>query len=444
MKTSPGRKYLPFACGAVFTVLLAVSCATSYTGEMRGITSQLRNDRPDLALEEFRQTFSDSTGRDRLLYLMELGNLLRLAGEYGSAESILLQADRLSDQQRGLELGQQVGSFLTSDLALEFRGADYEKVMINYCLAVCYAAQGNMEDALVECRRVNDKLRAMNVNYENNPNRYSDDAFVRYFMGVLFEKAGDLNNALVAYRNSASVYESDYARYYGLPAPERVRADVLRLSSRLGMESVHSGYASEWPDVEWDGLGPGDGRGELVVIMEVGLIPPRQERTTTFMTDDRVYRIALPAIPGGRSARSSLAVSSGSAVAAGFLAEDLTGIARKNLEDHAGRDVARAVARLAIKAGISEAGEEIVEELTEEGSCIAQLTGIVLSIFGAATEQADLRAWLTLPSQIYVARLALPAGTHPVNVSLDGRTVYSTESIPIEAGGIQLLFLRDF
>ncbi|OPL20060.1 MAG: hypothetical protein AVO35_00980 [Candidatus Aegiribacteria sp. MLS_C] len=436
-------KRLLMTFGTVLALIVSASCATSYTGDMRRVTSELRNNDPDQALEEFRRTFSDSTGRDRLLYLMELGNLLRLAGEYGQAGSVLLQADRLSDRQRGVDLGQQVGSFLTSDTALEFRGADYEKVMINYCLAVCYAAQGNMEDALVECRRVNDKLRALNVNYEDNPNRYRDDAFVRYFMGVLFEKAGDLNNALVAYRNSVSVYDSDYGEYYGLPAPDRVRADVLRLSSRLGMQSVYSEYASDWPDVEWEGLGPDVERGELVVIMEVGLIPPRQERTSTFMVDDRVYRIALPAIPGGSRVRSSLVVSSGSSVSSGFLTEDLTGIARKNLEDHAGRDVARAVARLAVKAGVSEAGEEIVEELTEEGSGIARFTGLVLSIFGAATEQADLRAWLTLPSQIYVARIALPAGEHPVNVSLDGRTVYSTGSMPIEAGGIELLFLRD-
>jgi len=102
---------------------------------MRHVTSNLRMDRPDLALEEFRSDFTDSTGKDRLLYLMELGNLMRLSGDYASAEDLLLKADRLSDQQRGIELDQEIGAFLTSDLALEFRGADYEKVFINYCLA---------------------------------------------------------------------------------------------------------------------------------------------------------------------------------------------------------------------------------------------------------------------------------------------------------------------
>ncbi|MFO8183108.1 MAG: hypothetical protein R6U39_02935, partial [Candidatus Aegiribacteria sp.] len=222
----------------IFMAVLLAGCGAGYTRDMRSVTFDLRNDRPDQAVEEFRNTFTDSTGRNRLLYLMELGNLLRLAGDYDAAERLLLEADRLSDQQRGVRLDQEAGAFLTSDLALEFRGADYEKVMINYCLAVCYAARGNMQDALVECRRVNDKLRALNVRYENNRNRYSDDAFIRYFMGILYEKSGDLNNALIAYRNSATVYDSSYARHYGITVPDRVISDILRLSSRLGMTSV--------------------------------------------------------------------------------------------------------------------------------------------------------------------------------------------------------------
>ncbi len=420
-----------------------LGCAAGYSRTMRPVTDELRSGRPDLAVDEFRESFSDSTGKDRLLYLMELGNLMRLAGEYPEARNLLLQADRLSDQQRGTELGQQAASFLTSDLALEFRGADYEKVMINYCLASCYAAEGNMEDALVECRRVNDKLRALNLSYENNRNRYSDDAFVRYFMGILFEKAGDINNALIAYRNSSAVYDSSYAQYYGLPTPGRLKADILRLSQQLGMQSIHDGYRNQWPDVEWSGTGADENNGEAVVILEFGLIPPKVEESSTFVVDDKVYRVSLPTIRYRGRRNHVVRMFSNSLDSRGFLAEDLAGIASKNLEDQAGRDIARAVARLAVKAGISAAGQEAVEQLTDENSGISQLTGLVLSIFGAATEQADLRAWLTLPSQIYVARLTLPAGRNPLTVTLDGRTVYSSDTLTVRPGEIKLIFLRE-
>jgi hypothetical protein len=434
---------MSFAAAAIIAAVVLSGCATDYTREMRPVTSNLRMDRPDLAIEEFRKNFTDSTGRNRLLYLMELGNLMRLSGDFAGAQNLLLQADRLSDQQRGIELGQEVEAFLSSDLALEFRGADYEKVFINYCLAVSYASENNMEDALVECRRVNDKLRVLNQDYEENKNRYSDDAFIRYFMGILYEKAGDLNNALIAYRNSASVYDSSYAVDYGLPAPGRVRSDILRLSSTLGMQSIYQDYSTRWPCESWENEGPDQDHGEIVVILEVGMIPARIEKSYTFIVNDRVYRVSLPAIALRRRESWTVTLSSGDTQTSGFLAEDLTGIARKNLEDHAGRDIARAVARLAIKAGVTEAGEQLVEELTEENSGISRVTGLVLSIFGAVTERADLRAWLTLPSQIFVARLRLPEGEHPVRVEVNGRIIFSDESMSVDPGEIHLLFLRE-
>ncbi|MCD4847837.1 MAG: hypothetical protein K8R76_06570 [Candidatus Aegiribacteria sp.] len=426
--------------------LLVISgCATDYTRKMRPVTSDLRNDRPDLALQEFRESFQDSTGKNRLLYLMELGNLQRLSCEYSEAVTVLLQADRLSDQQRGLELGQEVGSFLTSDLALEYRGADYEKVFINYCLAASYASENNMEDALVECRAVNNKLRAFNLTYErDNRNRYSDDAFIRYLMGILFEKSGDLNNALIAYRNSAAVYDSSYAVEYGIPAPTRVKSDILRLSNEMGMESVFQNYRNQWPEIDdWQDQGPDASHGEIVVILEAGLIPPRVERSYTFVFDDRVYRLALPGIAAFKQKTLSVVLSSGSRQSDGFLAEDLAAIALKNLEDQAGRDIVRSIARLAIKAGVAEAGEQIVEELTSENSTVSNITGLLLSIAGAATERADLRAWLTLPEQIYIARLTLPEGLQPVTIEVNGRTIFTDDAVSIVSGSINLYFIRE-
>ncbi|MCD4701279.1 MAG: hypothetical protein K8S24_05410 [Candidatus Aegiribacteria sp.] len=437
------RPLYSFAAAAIALAVAICSCATDYTSEMRSVTSSLRMDRPDLAIEEFRENFTDSTGKNRLLYLMELGNLMRLSGNFAAAQNLLLQADRLSDQQRGIELGQEIEAFLSSDLALDFRGADYEKVFINYCLAVSYAMENNMEDALVECRRVNDKLRVLNQSYEENKNRYSDDAFIRYFMGVLYEKSGDLNNALIAYRNSASLYDSLYSADYGISAPRRVRSDILRLSNELGMQSVYQDYNARWPDVNWENEGPDQDHGEIVVILEAGMIPPRIERSHTFVFNDRIYRISLPAIADKRREFWSITLSSGDMQSHGFLAEDLAGIARKNLEDQAGRDIVRAVARLAVKAGVTEAGEQLVEELTEENSGISRATGFLLSIIGAVSERADLRAWLTLPSQIFVARLRLPEGEHPVRLEVNGRTIFSDESMSVVPGEISLLFLRE-
>ena len=50
--------------------------------------------------------------------------------------------------------------------------------------------------------------------------------------------------------------------------------------------------------------------------------------------------------------------------------------------------------------------------------------GLLVNLFGAFTERADTRSWLTLPGRIHVLRFPLPPGTHDVKVELlaaDGR-----------------------
>jgi hypothetical protein len=151
--------------------------------------------------------------------------------------------------------------------------------------------------------------------------------------------------------------------------------------------------------------------------------------------------MALPSIPDFRRRRVTAYVQSGGRRADAFLVEDLNGIARKNLEDHAARDVAAAIARLAVKAGIAEAGESLVREATDDET-LAEGVGFILSLVGASTERADLRAWLTLPAQIHMARLVLPRGEHRLEVWVNGRLVESP-LVSVEEGAIGMVFLRE-
>jgi len=47
--------------------------------------------------------------------------------------------------------------------------------------------------------------------------------------------------------------------------------------------------------------------------------------------------------------------------------------------------------------------------------------GWAANIFGAVTESADTRSWLTLPADVQLVRLTLPAGTHDLVVRLTDR-----------------------
>ena len=416
-----------------------LGCASSYTSTMGPVIKDLDRGMPLEAMGRLREVFPDSSGRDRLLYLMELGNLARYSGQHLIAQTALLRADQLSDLLRGTDIGQQVQSMITSDLALEFRGADYEKVFINYCLAASYAENGNIGDAVVEARRVNEKLKEFNTYYQENPNRYTDDAFVRYFMGVLYEMNGDWDDALISYRLALAAYDSVYARDYDLAAPYQLKADAMRLADFNGFESLFQEFQQRWPEIVYSR--PAGNTGEIVAVVETGNISPRIERDFSVYSDDRVYRIALPVIPDFPRRRVYGTLYAGNFQSDMFLVQDMNGIARENLEDQAGRNVLRAAARLAVKAGVSDLGENLAGQLTDNEN-VGTGVGLILSIFGAATEQADLRAWLTLPAQIHMARLTLPRGDWPLEFTINGRR-FTHEPVTVEPGRITLVFLRE-
>lgn len=425
---------------AVSALILTLACAAGYTGMIRPVVGLLDADRPEEAIQRLKGLFPDTTGRDRLLYLMELGNLARYAGSHQVARAALHRAERLSDGQRGVRVSQEAAALLTSDLALEFRGADYEKVFINYALAASYASEGDYEGALVEARRVNQKLRVFNTDYGENPNRYVDDAFVRYFMGVLYEAEGELSDALVSYRRALRIYEGDYARNYGVGPPERLGMDLMRLAAATGFESLLSEYENRWPGLHWESSGPGNGFGEIVVVLEVGSIARRREVNYPVATESRVFNVSLPSIPAFPRRTVNARVTADRVSSALFLVQDMDAVARQNLQDHAARHVIRAAARTAVKAGVAQLGEEIAGEVSGD-STVGQVVGLILSVAGAAADRADLRAWQTLPAQIHMARLRVPEGTWPLTLTVNGRTS-ARPPVRVRSGEIVFIFAR--
>jgi hypothetical protein len=77
--------------------------------------------------------------------------------------------------------------------------------------------------------------------------------------------------------------------------------------------------------------------------------------------------------------------------------------------------LARAVLRRAVKATITTAGSEAVKHKNKGSTGDAAELGFALAnLLWTASERADTRSWSSLPAQIQVARLPLPAGVHAV------------------------------
>ena len=66
---------------------------------------------------------------------------------------------------------------------------------------------GQWQDALVEARRIDHRLNVLSDRTKEKA-AYRDDGFARYLSGILYESAGDVNNAFIAYRKAYETFEA--------------------------------------------------------------------------------------------------------------------------------------------------------------------------------------------------------------------------------------------
>jgi hypothetical protein len=213
--------------------------------------------------------------------------------------------------------------------------------------------------------------------------------------------------------------------------PPPLPADLLRTTAALGFEEEHQHFLKQFPDAQWMNEKELQGRGELIFISYTGRSPVKQDYFITAPVPDGqggVYllRVALPKfvplpdkvetvevhlIPADDKAGSSGAVSQRA-----FLAEDITAIARKNLEDRIGRITAKAIARATAKYMASLAVRKGAEGKQGQNSLGGILAVVGSNIYSVFSEQADKRSWRTLPDRIQMARLVAPPGSYTVAV----------------------------
>ena len=181
------------------------------------------------ALETLRTSKGDAFGeQDRVLYWMNEGMLSFLNGDYQVAVDVLTKAEDRSKELYTVSISKEVEAAFTSQAATDYQGEDYEKVLINVVKALAFLEMNDLEGALVEARKINEKLEYLNTQYEEHKNVYREDAFAHWLMGVLFEEEGSYDDARIAYRAATRVYAKEFASEYGVQAPSWLAEDLAR------------------------------------------------------------------------------------------------------------------------------------------------------------------------------------------------------------------------
>ena len=423
-------RYIRISALLVLSCVLLSACGAYYATSMKGSLKRLQRRDYEAALEKLEKPTGDT---NKLLYRLERGLILHYQGEWIASNAQFEKAERLIDRLYTKSASREVTAFLTNDAIRPYTGAEFERIFIHYYRSLNYLSLGDRQASLVEARKANLRLSgyARDPDYELS---YRNDAFIQYVTGLLYEAEGEWNDAYVSYRAAEKGFNA-YAESFGIRPPRQLGRDLLRAAAVLGFDDDLALLADRYGFERTDHTPTG---AEAIVFVESGMIARKRETEISIPITEadnpkrvqatsrralKRYRhshgryhshrikywlkVALPYYESRRSRVQAVRISAGEHSITAELVEDLDAIAFKTLEDKEDTILLRTIARALAKYTATKAAEK-------ESSFL----GALVNLFGATTEAADTRSWLSLPARIHMARLKLPPGTVDLLVEL--------------------------
>ena len=429
--------------------------------------------------------------RNALLYNMEMGKLYRLKNDPVNSNIFFNRADGMIESNYKSFKDVALANLL-NPMQQAYRGEDFEQFMLHYYKALNYAAIGQTEDAVVEARRITLSSNQQGDKFRNKENRYSKDAFALNLQGMIYEMAGDANNAFIAYRNAADVYLKADNNYYGVKMPLQLQKDLLRTATAMGFTGEGQRYEKLFNASYIDNTSP---NGELILFIEEGNAPIKEEKNffltagsnglnsfnyidanglnSNFNFNASAYGIADDKLTSLRAFRLSLAtyriqneqpanfvVSNNGTSYNTQLAQNLNSVAVNVLKERFVTDMANALARQITKKlvekgtqaaakGIAKSNdkkddtdttaaqkEQKKKDNEQKAERVGEVAGFVMNMINTATEKADTRNWQSLPAFVSYVRIPLNAGENTITVSDSGKQI----SLKVNAGkGLQMM-----
>lgn len=273
-------KLIKYQCFFAVLAALLLSCA-GFSGSVAdsqsfaAIDSAVYNGGYDEAIETLE---TDKAGlyneKALILYKLDSGLLNHYAENYGDSIGHLQEAERLIEDAYTKSISQRETAGFGGENILDYESEDFEDIYINVFNALNYYHQNQLEDAIVEIRRMNNKLDFFQTKYRASSreeraqverggnaayvsSKFSNSALGRY-LGVLFHRANgnqdsvriDYNWLTAAFNNAPEIYDfplpSSAEEELAVPAG-KARLNVIAFS---GLAPVKKADLMKYPTYE--------------------------------------------------------------------------------------------------------------------------------------------------------------------------------------------------
>jgi len=381
-----------------FFAFVLSGCAT-YQGKISSARTLMLLGRPGEAAKSL-QKLAMTPGDDQLVYLLDYATFLQQAGDYDESTKAFLKAADIAEIKDYHSLSRIAGSLIFSEEMVQYKGEDYEKLMIHIMLAINFVMKRDFDGAMVEVRRLDNKLHKYRMeakrDYEQNP-------FARYLSGMIWEEDKKWDDAYIDYEHTFELR----------PGIEMIKADLIRSSERAQRRKKNREWRERFSEVKLNRWWTKKNHGELVLLYLQGRAPvkkphPASHRIPKLYAVSSDTRFARVSVDGTPAATSETIYS-------------VQDVAIKTLDDAYAGLIAKRVGGVVAK-------KVLADKISEKNELLGAIAWIGLNI----TDRADLRQWSTLPESIQVARIPLVEGEHKISLEGLGMSKHLTSQPVVE------------
>ncbi|MFN3454707.1 MAG: COG3014 family protein [Pseudobdellovibrio sp.] len=390
------KKYFNLKIKVIFVCAVATlgGCA-SYLAQNEKTKNFVRNGQITSALEELK-ILSEKEGRDQLVHMLNYASVLQINGDYKQSAIMFNRADQLTDSNDYHSVTNVVASTLGSEEMIQYKGESYEKFLINSMNAINYLMLGDYDAALVECRKINNKISSFKT---EGREPYEFSSFARYLSAVIWESQKNYDDAYIEYEGA---YKLD-------PSIPTIKEDLIRISKLAQRYESLAKWKKEFSYDKEALLAEktDNSLGELIVIHQQGFGARKvarrdQPRFPTLLPENQqTQKIKISFFKASHLKQDFIVRDS----IESKIIYDVDKISQQTLNKDYNSLIARRLGGMAAKAVVAS-------QIGQKNEALGQIAWIAMNL----SDRADLRQWSTLPAKIQMARVFLKPGQYQIKI----------------------------
>lgn len=402
--------------------LVLVSCAT-YQSKVEEARRLIDQGDIKTAIERLKPLALEPSD-DQLIYLLDYATTLQVNGQFEESNQQFEKAYKLVDQLDYQSISRLTGSILLNEEMVQYKGDTFEKIFINAFMALNYLEIGQLDSALVEARRINEKYlfyrSSEKKKFELNP-------FAKYLSALIWEADKKWDDAFLSYKEA---FELD-------PNIDGIQLDLIRSAKKANRNDEYEKYKKEFglSSLSKEDLDPK--LADIVFLFQRGWGPrknfnPRNMRFPVLRSVPSQYNRGIVNV---ESVDPKVDIHFSGDTSSVYNVESA---AIKTLEEDHASLVARRVGGVVAK-------EVAADQIRQKN----ELLGFIAAIALHSSDRADLRQWSFLPKDIQTLRLRVPPGTYKIQLGAknswdNSRYIQKGNDMTIKSGQTKFINWRIF